>query len=129
MRLDSIPRDMFGKCAVLIDGSWWLVGSRIGSIGSDDSVCIGAWLRRIDTVVPPVLLDQSIVATNSVLRHGSVCYESIRPILWKAPKGRRDDVIDSDPLRTALVDDGSLGAYVGESRMLAKAPKRTKGKR
>jgi hypothetical protein len=119
----SIPRTCYGKHAILVDGSWWLLVSPIGSLGVVGIV--GARCCRINTTVPPVMVKSSSVASNSITIGADVQYESIRPIIREAGETK----LVADPLGAHLVDDGSLGAYVGETRMLAKAPKRTKGRK
>jgi hypothetical protein len=114
---------MYGRFAILVDSSWWLLGSPVGQLGIPGEIA-GARCYRIDHD-NPVTVTSEMLATNSIMIDGRVNYDSIRPILRPQPKDKGGEV---DPLTSHLVDDNSLGAYVGEPRLLAKSPKRTKGK-
>ena len=121
-RVDSLPQAMIGRCAILIDGSWYLPVARIGTLGIVG--CAGVRCRRIFHPAPN-LISAEILESDSVTFLGAQEYDSFRPVLRRDSEGGHV----ADPLVGELADDGSLGAYVGERRMLAQAPKRTKGKR
>lgn len=118
-RVDTLPRDLIGGLAVKIAGHWYLYCAAIGSLGVKGIV--GIWGRRI-LHPSPVTLNNAVMESDSVMFNGETIYTEARPVRWL---GGSDEMV-SDPVASGLKDDGSLGAYVGEARMLAKAPKRGK---
>jgi hypothetical protein len=122
--VSKIPRTMYGRFAIFVDSSWWLLVSPVGQLGIPGEIA-GARCYRINHD-NPVNVTSDMLANNSIMIDGRTHYEAIRPILRPQPKDSGGEV---DPLTAHLVDDNSLGAYVGEPRLLARAPKPLRGKR